>query len=274
MSISSIQPIPYGGISPIGKVPPVNPVSPAPQVTGLVHQTDGTITTTGTKFTPSPDFDRWMISNLVRGAVRSLSLAERRRSFSQKRADPSRRANDGATDEAVDSVSGRGHALDVAFALNLLREDSGDDQRSLVEEELKARKLDRKDRLHVYIKAHEHAAEAGLSPEDTGRVKQALKKSQQDLQSQNRHELRQAIHDREKLREAIEAIAGPIENLKAGMRRELRFSLGQDRPHTEMHRVDVPFQALSMLKFMIEVAGPEGCKKALAAIRGLWRSGY
>jgi hypothetical protein len=274
MANISNQPRPLGGIPTPGAISPAAPVPHGADVSGqAVHQLVGSATTTGTKFTPAPVFAHW--ANLMgKTGARNMSLQERRTRSKQQGPDRSRRAKNGATDDAVDPVSGRVRAADVALALDLLRNDSGDGQRNHLEEELKTRKLDRKHRLHVYIKAAENAEQADLLPEDLHRVKQALKKLAQGIQSQNRHELRSAMHDPEKLREAIEAIAGPIEKLTEGMRRELRSYVGPDRPHTEIHRVDVPFQALSMLKFTIALAGPEGCMKALAAYRALWRSGY
>jgi hypothetical protein len=78
------------------------------------------------------------------------------------------------------------------------------------------------------------------------------------------------MHDPDKLRHAMAEIAGAAEKLTVASRRELRIYLGVSRPHMESSRVDVPFQALDLLKNAIAVAGAEHCKKALAVFRSMW----
>jgi len=291
MQITSNHPLPHGGISPNGPISPARPASPVPEVTGqVVHQTTGAIHTTGPKLTPIPVFNHW--ANVTRNGIARYMTLRERRTRTKQRVGKEHSEDESLSDDAIDPVAGRVRTADVSLALNLLFDKSGDDQRSRLEEELKARKLNPMQRVHVYMKAATNVEQAGLSREDAQRVKEALKKSAQDLQSQNRHELRRAMHDPEKLREAIEMIAGPLEKLTESMRRDLlavadvqrpqtqdarreaRTLAGTNRPRIAIPNIDVPAQGLWLVKLGNLLAGPQHCLKWLAVCRSLWRSGY
>lgn len=131
---------------------------------------------------------------------------------------------------------------------------------------LKKRKLNPSQRLNVYIEAATNVNSEDLAPEDAQRIKQDVTQILEEIQSKNPHALRPFIHDPEKFREAAEEIVGPLEKLTAIMRREFRNRYSPDNPHTEISRVDVPYDALSVLVFSIKIAGPEDCPKFLAAL--------
>lgn len=266
MSFPTVNPLQHSGISPNGPQSPVPPSSPVSEVAGKVaQQVAGTIAGAQTTFIPPQVFN---LMNLVgRGIMRNVPLLERRMRSAQKSTDKSRHAIGSAADEEVAPVSGRERPSEVSLALNLLKDDSRDDRRTHVEEELKARKLNPSQRLNVYIEAAAHVDSEGLKPDDAGRIKQSLMQSVEEIQSKNRHAIRRYIHNPEKLREAIEEIAGPLEKLAAIMQRELRNRHNPDSPHTDMDRVDVPYQALSVLAFANKIAGPEHCWKFLAGLR-------
>ena len=185
----------------------------------------------------------------------------------QKGPDNARHAIGSTAEEVVAPVLGRERTAAVSLTLNLLRDGSDDDRRRHVEEALKEHKLNPSQRLDVYIEAAANVDRDSLTPDDAGRIKQDLAQAVKEIQSKNRHAIRQFIHDPEKLREAVEEIAGPIEKLMAIMQRELRNRHNPDSPHTEMDRIDVPYQALSLLTFAIKIAGPEHCWKFLAGLR-------
>lgn len=257
-----------GGISPDAPQSPAQLTPSEQEASGnAARQAVGAMATSGTTFIPPHVFNHWVMNLMGRSVVRHMSLREWRLRSKQKGPDSSRPALAGNVDDAIDPVSGRSRTPEVSLVLNLLRDHSGDDQRERLEEQLKARKLNPSQRLQVYIEAAANVDSEGLSPEDAARIKQILAQSVHEIQSTNRHVIRQSIHDPDKLREAVETIAGPIEKLMAVMERELRVRRNPDSPHTTMDRIDVPYQALSLVVFGNKLAGPEHCWKFIATLR-------
>jgi hypothetical protein len=296
MAIHNSHPLQRGGTSPNGPLAHAHSMQPSHEVAAhAAHNTSGTTPNTETKFLPLHVAIHWV--NLIGHSVpRKTSLQEWRERSKRSGTERTRHGAAIPRHEAVVPVAGRARTADVSLVLNLLRDNSGDDQPNQVEEALKARNLNRSQRLRVYINAAENVDRAGLSLADADRVKKVLEKAVKDIQYPDRDkfepaihdpkklyqvikelfptwpELRQAMHGPDRLSEEIEVSLEELENLKAVTPRELRS--GWIRVHTAVDGVLPRLKPSDIVKFAYRIVGPELCAAATSAFRRIAKSRY
>jgi hypothetical protein len=216
---------------------------------------------------------------------RKTSLRDRRENSKQARPEKTRRGGDRSGDDAVAPVAGRARTANGSLVLNLQRDSSNDDQRRLLEEALKRRQPNQNQRPIAYKGSGKKPGRADLSFEDAGHAVSTqgrdepgtvydpvkLREAFKELFPTWR-ELRQAIHNPEKLQGAIEATPEQLEKLKTVTARELRN--GSVRVHTAIGGVVPLLTGLDILKFGIRLVGPEACPEAVAESRRRCVSAY
>jgi len=161
------------------------------------------------------------------------------------------------------------HLFPVSDTLDLLREDSGREQRAEVEARL-AQHFDPMQRYNVLFDALQDVEQQPVSKHKKNSIKNALNEMMSDLMERYPHELRKALQETDDLVVSLEAMAADEHGHgKLPSTRELRFLIGAK----SKGNFDAPLTPLTMLKALIKNFGAENCMQVTRSLRSRMMSG-